>query len=50
MCYTTIKILMMVYFDAGLKELAVASGVRAETLSSLAKAFSFKRTHSREVF
>ena len=34
------------YYEAGLKDLAKASGFRAETLTSLANASNFKRTHA----
>ena len=37
---------MKVYYEAGLKDLAKASGFRAETLTSLANASNFKRTHA----
>ena len=37
---------MKVFFDAGLKEVAMVSGFRAETLTSLAKASKFKHTHA----
>ena len=38
--------LMNVYYDAGLKELAMASGFRAATRTSLAKASNFKHMHA----
>lgn len=44
--YNYQKVLMKVYFEAGLKHLAKASGFRAETLTSLGKASNFKRTHA----
>ena len=34
------------YYEAGLRELAIASGFRAETLKSVANAQNFKRTHA----
>ena len=34
---------MTVYYEAGLKVLAMASGFRAETLKSVANASNFKR-------
>ena len=37
---------MKVYYEAGLKPLAMSSGFRAETLKSLANASNFKRTHA----
>lgn len=40
------KVLMHVYFRAGLKDLAKVSGFRAETLTSLGNASNFKRTHA----
>ena len=39
------SVLMKVYYDAGLKELAEASGHRGETLTSIKNCSSFKRTH-----
>ena len=40
------KVLMKVYFEVGLKDLARAAGFRAETLTSLGNASNFKRTHA----
>ena len=39
------KVLLKIYGDAKLLQLAKASGHRAETLTSLAQATHFKRTH-----
>lgn len=44
--YNYQKALMTVYYEAGLKVLAMASGFRAETLKSVANASNFKRTHA----
>ena len=44
--YNYQKTLMKVYYEAGLKNLAMASGFRAETLTSLINASNFKRTHT----
>ena len=40
------KVLMKVYFEVGLKDLARAAGFRAETLTSLGNASNFKCTHA----
>ncbi len=37
---------MKVYYDAGFKKLAMASGFGAETLTSLGKASNYKRMHA----
>ena len=37
---------MKVYYDAGLKELAESAEHRGETLTSISKCSSFKRTHA----
>ena len=39
-------VLSKVYFDIGLKQLAIASGFRGETLTSLQKCSHFKKTHN----
>ena len=39
------SVLMTVYYDAGLKDLAQASGFRGETLTSLKRCSNFKRVH-----
>ena len=44
--YNYQKALMKVYYEGGLKVLAMASGYRAETLKSVANASNFKRTHA----
>ena len=36
---------MKVYYDAGLKDLAESSGHHVETLTSINKCSSYKRTH-----
>ena len=43
--YNYQKVLMKVYFEVGLKDLARAAGFRAETLTSLGNSSNFKRTH-----
>ena len=40
------SVLMKVYYDAGLRDLAVSSGFRGETLTSLKRCSNFKRTHA----
>ena len=40
------KVLMHVYFRAGLKDLVKVSGFRAKTLTSLGTASNFKQTHA----
>ena len=44
--YNYQKALMKVYYEGGLKGLAIASGYRAETVKSLANASNFKRTNA----
>ena len=40
------SVLMKVYYDAGIKELAESAGHRGETLTSIHRCSSFKRTHT----
>ena len=40
------SVLMKVYYDAGMKDLAEAAGFRGKTLTSLKKYTNFKRTHT----
>ena len=39
------SVLIRVYYDAGLRDLAECSGHRGETLTSIKKCSTFKRTH-----
>jgi hypothetical protein len=43
--YNYQKVLMKVYWDAGLMQLAQAAGYKGEALTSLSKASNFRRTH-----
>ena len=43
--YNYQKVIMKIYWDAGLMQLAQAAGYKAESLTSLSKASNFRRTH-----